>query len=108
SSYREVSKRLEHQRELAATALFRQAECLRKLERLDEAAETYNHVLRHYSDLERITRLSRENLLAMGQGEMQTIDPALKDLDENRSKEIMRIQRIISESPDLLNTPSGE
>src|SRR5687767_9575696 len=65
-AYQEVVAKFEMQRDMAATALFRQGECLRKLGRKDEAAAIYKKVLAQYGDKERAVRLSRENLAALG------------------------------------------
>src|SRR6187401_2128574 len=65
-AYQKVGAKFEQQRDMAATALFRQGECLRKLDRKDEAAAIYNKVLWQYPDKERFARLSRESLAALG------------------------------------------
>ena len=58
-AYQDVAAKFEQQRDMAATALFRQAECLRKLGRKEEAAALYNKVLTQYGDKERSAKLSR-------------------------------------------------
>jgi|GEM_PF-2432027 len=47
-AYEAVTARFEEQRDLASTALFRQGECWRKLERPQEAAAVYRRVSRYF------------------------------------------------------------
>ncbi|MFN0127000.1 MAG: ankyrin repeat domain-containing protein [Verrucomicrobiales bacterium] len=105
-AYEAVTARFEEQRDLAATALFRQGECLRKLERPQEAAAAYRKLLTLFPDKERLVRLSRENLVALGQpvserGGASVVagPPAIND-DERR--ELSRVQAMAANSPDLL------
>ena len=105
-AYAEVSAKFELQRDMAATALYRQAECLRKLGRKDEAAALYNKVLAQYGDKERTAKLSRENLAALG---MPPAAPALPaaaavpaGLPEEEAKELTRLKALAENSPDLL------
>src|SRR5690606_33245706 len=64
-AYQEVGEHLAKQRDLAAMVMFRQAECLLKLNRLEEAAARYELVLKLYPDHERVVRMSEENLAAL-------------------------------------------
>lgn len=105
-AYQEVGKKFESQRDMAATALFRQGECLRKLGRKEEAAAAYNKVLSLYGDRDRVAKLSRENLAALGlpapSAEAAPATPAPAEPDED-AKEISRLKSIAENSPDLLN-----
>ncbi|HWB02026.1 MAG TPA: ankyrin repeat domain-containing protein [Verrucomicrobiales bacterium] len=100
-AYQEVGKKFESQRDMAATALFRQGECLRKLGRKEEAAAAYNKVLSLYGDRERVAKLSRENLAALGLP-APSAEAAPAEPDED-AKEIARLKSIAENSPDLLN-----
>ncbi|MBX3747119.1 MAG: tetratricopeptide repeat protein [Verrucomicrobiae bacterium] len=64
--YEAVIAQVDAQRAIAATAVFRLAECFRKLGRNDEAASQYRRVLRDFPAEATLVRLSRENLLALG------------------------------------------
>lgn len=61
-AYEEVVRRLDEQRRLAATAVFRLGECHRKLGQTNEAAAAFERVVREFPDEETLVKLSRENL----------------------------------------------
>lgn len=104
-AYADVSAKFELQRDMAATALYRQAECLRKLGRKDEAAALYKKVLAQYADKERTAKLSRENLAALGQPapDMPAAAAAPAGLTEEEAKELTRLKALAANSPDLLD-----
>lgn len=104
-AYQEVAAKFEQQRDMAATALFRQGECLRKLGRKDEAAAMYRKVLAQYSDRERLAKQSRENLTALGRPATDAAPaPGLfGGMTEAEAKEIARLRVLAENSPDLLN-----
>lgn len=103
-AYQEVAAKFEQQRDMAATALFRQAECLRKLGRKDEAAALYNKVLTQYGDKERSAKLSRENLAALGRAAGAAPATAAPDsMTEEEAKELTRLKALAANSPDLLD-----
>lgn len=99
-AYQEVAAKFEQQRDMAATALFRQAECLRKLGRKDEAAALYNKVLAQYGDKERTAKLSRENLAALGMAPAAGGDTPAAATDTG---EVARLEKLLKDSPDLIN-----
>ncbi len=102
-AYEAVTARFEEQRDLAATALFRQGECLRKLERPQEAEAAYRKLLALFPDKERLVRLSRENLVALGQPVPDAPGAAPGPLlSEDERKELARVQAMAANSPDLL------
>ena len=68
AAYERVVQGLDEQRPLAATALFRLAECYRKLGQTNEAVAAYQRVLRDFTEEATLTKLSRENLVALGFG----------------------------------------
>src|SRR5437899_4070583 len=49
-AYQSVLQQTDEQRKLAATAVFRLAECYRKLGKTNEAAAQYERILREFSD----------------------------------------------------------
>ena len=106
-AYQEVGAKFELQRDMAATALYRQAECLRKLGRKGEAAALYNKVLAQYPDKERTAKLSRENLAALGQpaGPLPAAVAAPAGMTEEEAKELTRLKALAENSPDLLDQP---
>ncbi len=109
-AYQDVGAKFEAQRDMAATALYRQAECLRKLGRKDEAAALYNKVLAQYGDKERTAKLSRENLAALGQptSEAPPTTAALPaGMTEEEAKELTRLKALAQNSPDLLLVKGG-
>ena len=108
--YEALTGQFDRDRNLAATALYRQGECLRKLNRHEEAAVCYQKVLSLYSDQEQVARLSRENLKSLGieiAGNTEPKGGVSKGSDE-QDREIARLAKIIRDSPDLLNASSGE
>ncbi len=68
TAYERVVQGLDEQRPLAATALFRLAECYRKLGWTNEAVAAYQRVLRDFTEEATLTKLSRENLATLGFG----------------------------------------
>ena len=62
-AYESVVSATDTQRKLAGTALFRLAECYRKLGRTNEAVTRYQRVLREYPDQPKLIELSREYLV---------------------------------------------
>lgn len=102
-AYQEVAAKFEQQRDMAATALFRQAECLRKLGRKDEAAALYNKVLAQYGDKERVAKLSRENLAALGVSPSSPGDVGGVSSVATDAAEVARLEKLLSDSPDLVN-----
>ena len=64
--YKEVIEQFDHQRQLAATAIFRLGECYRKLGRANEAAVQYQRIVREFDDQKELVALSRQNLNSMG------------------------------------------
>ncbi|MBX3747122.1 MAG: ankyrin repeat domain-containing protein [Verrucomicrobiae bacterium] len=111
--YEAVIAQVDAQRAIAATAVFRLAECFRKLGRNDEAAAQYQRVLRDFPAEATLVRLSRENLLALGvapPAEGETAPPRRQDilLDlHSEEAEIARLRTLFDRSPDLLNAEKG-
>jgi ankyrin repeat protein len=82
--YKEAIEHFDHQRQLAATAIFRLGECYRKLGRTNEAAVQYQRIAREFDDQKELVALSRQNLTGMG----MSAAPALSSLpDAARQKQ---------------------
>ena len=107
-AYEKATASFEHLRDLAATALFRQGECLRKLNRPEDAAACYFKILALYPDQGRILKLSRENLVALGKQPEEAGRAATAVTADEETREIARLEELIRNSPDLLHTPLGE
>ncbi len=104
-AYTDVLTKLEVRRDLHATALFRQAECLRKLEKPTEAIAAYQKVMVLYPDLPRYAKPAAEALKSLGaapQGAFKQEEPRI---DANWQLPKAEIDRIAKESPDQLNDP---
>ena len=59
ADYQAVAARFDEQRKTAATALFRFAECRRKLHQDDQAKAAYQRVVREFADQSRLEQQSR-------------------------------------------------
>jgi ankyrin repeat protein len=64
--YKEAIAHFDHDRQLAATAIFRLGECYRKLGRTNEAAVQYQRIVREFDDQNQLVTLSRQSLSGMG------------------------------------------
>src|SRR5215207_8771713 len=65
-AYQDVLSRADEQRRVAATALFRLAECYRKQGKTNEASAEYRRLVRDYTDQATLVNLSRQNLTGLG------------------------------------------
>ena len=59
-SYQSLVNQFDAQRPMAANAIFRMAECYRRLGRMDEARSHYARILREFADQAPLVRLSRK------------------------------------------------
>ena len=102
-TYRELIEKIDNQRRLAATAVFRLGESYRKLGQTNEAAQHYQRLMREFPSETTLAKLSQQNLAALG---VQTGSPAagapLTSTDDAEDKEIRRLEALIQSSPDLL------
>ncbi|MGJ8725422.1 MAG: ankyrin repeat domain-containing protein [Roseibacillus sp.] len=103
-SYRKLSDKFQKQRQLAARTLYRQAECLRKLDRTDEAITTYQTLLTRYPEDKNLTKLAQENLTALGQEPASPSNPDSPAPIDPQDQKIAELKKLLAESPDLLNT----
>jgi ankyrin repeat protein len=65
-AYQTVSAQFDHNRKLAATAIFRLGEVYRKQSKTNEAAAQYERIVREFADQEPLATLSRQNLAGLG------------------------------------------
>ncbi len=108
--YEEVLARVEAQRRIAATAVFRLGECYRKLGRTNDAVAQYQRLLRDYPTEETLVRLSRGNLETLGEPAVTAPGnrPRLPDIVEldlsanAEAAEIKRLRSLFDRSPDLI------
>lgn len=105
--YQDIIRQVEQQRRTAALAHFRLGECYRKLGKSAEAAAQYDLVIKNYTDVEQIAAQARE---ARGNStgsqpaireRLNTVVAKASEIDPERA----RLERIIKNSPDLLNAP---
>lgn len=114
SAYQAVVAQMEKDHQFAATAVFRLAECYRKLGRTNEATAQYQRVLREFSDQTELVKLSQEyvstapatNSHSSFQDRLQRIVKQTAESDEDN--EVKRIQAMIKDSPDLINAYNGQ
>lgn len=62
AGYEAVIKRLDEQRQLAATAVFRLGESYRKLGKTNKALAAYERIIKEFADQETLVKLSGQNL----------------------------------------------
>jgi tetratricopeptide (TPR) repeat protein len=99
-AYQDVLGRAEEQRRIAATALFRLAECYRKQGKTNEASAEYRGLVRDYSEQATLVNLSRQNLVGLGcQYVSRSATTARKHMTLSRpNEEQQEIQRIRASS----------
>jgi len=69
-AYQSVISQFDDQRKIAATAVFRLAECYRKLGKTNEAKAQYTRVLREFSDQTELAQLSRSSVAVPAAGDV--------------------------------------
>lgn len=110
-AYQDVLARADEQRRVAATALFRLAECYRKQGKTNEATAEYRRLVRDYTDQSTLVNLSRQNLIGLGStptiasATATSQNPEALSTDEEQ-QEIQAIRALIQNSPDLINAKS--
>jgi len=103
--YREIVAAFEKQRVLAATALFRLAECYRKTGDREEAVRHYRELVASYGDQETLAKMGKENLRALGEetgGREEVVDRRRDVVSKREVEELERIEKLLQQSPDLL------
>ncbi|MEW6305166.1 MAG: ankyrin repeat domain-containing protein [Verrucomicrobiota bacterium] len=104
AAYQAALAQFDKDRQIAATTVFRLAECHRKLGQTNEAAAHYQRILREFSDQTQLVELSRKQVPAIGNAQPAT---NLEGAAETEEQEIERWRAMIKESPDLVNARSS-
>ena len=107
AAYQSAIAHFEDARSLAATAVFRLGEVYRKLGKTNEANLQYQRIPREFSDQSDFAGLSRSYLGASGkvEGAYGSTNAPTDNPLAGEEQEIRRLQKLIAESPDLLNAP---
>jgi ankyrin repeat protein len=87
-AYQSAVADFDKDRQLAATAVFRLAECFRKQGNTNAATALYERVLREFSDQSQLTTPSRQQLAALGWTPPSTTSPALSDSARQEQKRL--------------------
>lgn len=116
-AYEAIVTRVDADRAIAATSVFRLGECYRKAGRTNEAVAQYQRLLRDYPGETALVRISRENLAGLvggtvGVGATNAVvvvggEGADAPL-ELEAREIQRLRALFDQSPDLLDSPIEE
>lgn len=101
--YRQVVESSREQRRIVATALFRMAECQRKLDDHSTAIINYQALIRDFSEQQELVDAARQRLESLG---TQVKEEPLAVLDAE-SMELERLRQMKLHSPDLLNAPNS-
>jgi ankyrin repeat protein len=99
--YKGAIEQFDHERQLAATAIFRLGECYRKLGRTNEANTQYERIVREFPDQPQLAQLSRAYLPSGGG--TATPSAAETGLPPDEEKFLREIQESVQTSPDLVN-----
>jgi len=105
AAYNAVIAQYDTQRQFAATAVFRVAECYRKKGQKDQAIASYQRLLTEFPGEETLVRMAGENLAALG-AEAGTTDGTKLVTSTSEAAEIARIKKLVALSPDLINDPN--
>ena len=105
-AYETAVSHFDSQRKIAATAVFRLAECHRKLGRAQEAIALYRRVQTEFADQATLADLSRTHLARLG---VQPVDdpltspsdPTTPRISAEDAEEIARLRDLLENSPDL-------
>lgn len=105
-TYEEVLKRIDSQRRVAATTLFRLGESYRKLQRTNDAVRLFNRLIREFPEETTLVDLGRQNLVSLGAKPTSSAESTPAELDEE-GRELVRLRTLAKTSPDLLDAPSA-
>lgn len=114
AGYEAVIKRLDEQRQLAATAVFRMGESYRKLGQTNEAVAAYERIIKEFADQETLVRLSGQNLSILKPKDSEspaTTDTELSRLLDRRNKKQADLQQLrsqYSEENPVVRRVAGE
>jgi ankyrin repeat protein len=101
-NYKEAIKHFDHERLLAATAIFHLGECYRKLGRTNEANAQYERLVREFPDQPQFAQLSRAYLPA-GTGATTASTTDASGLPPDEEKFLREVKESVQNSPDLVN-----
>jgi ankyrin repeat protein len=109
ADYQSLAAQFDRNRQVAATAIFRLGECYRMEGRTNEAAVQYQRILSNFTDQSALATMSRENLAGLGVATAEAAKPAdnVSPPADEEDQEILRIQQMIQNSPDLINAVRG-
>ncbi|MGV3531703.1 MAG: ankyrin repeat domain-containing protein [Chthoniobacteraceae bacterium] len=107
AAYAELVSQYEAQRSYAATALFRLAEIRRKEGKKEEAIALHQRLLTEFPMQEALAKASKERLAELG-GEVPAGAAPLDAPTDAEAKELVRLREIVRNSPDLLNSGTGD
>lgn len=105
-AYEAVIQDYDKDRKIAATALFRLAECYRKLGRTNDALPLHQRVTSEFPDQNHLVSLSRralDSLTARRTSATAAVSNSSSGFDDE--EEVKNIWSLIQNSPDLLNRP---
>jgi ankyrin repeat protein len=101
-NYKQAIEQFDHQRQLAATAVFRLGECYRKLGRTNEANAQFERIVREFPDQSQLAQLSRTYLPA-GISTAPVSAPDASALPSDEEKFLQEVKESVQNSPDLVN-----
>jgi ankyrin repeat protein len=105
--YKEAIEHFDHERQLAATAIFRLGECYRKQGRTNEANAQYERIVREFSDQGHLAQLS-QGYLPSGSGATPAPATGASTLPPDEEKFLSEIKESVQNSPDLVNQQLGQ
>ncbi|MCP5527317.1 MAG: ankyrin repeat domain-containing protein [Verrucomicrobiales bacterium] len=109
TAYEEVVRRLDEQRRLAATSVFRLGECHRKLGQTNEAIAAFERVVREFPAEETLVKLSRENLTLLRPPEIPVprVAPQPAATGSETVNMAARIAALSAQLATITNAPNG-
>ena len=99
--YAKLLEEFDAGRQFAATALFRTAECQRKLGDDKAAAESFSRLVRLFPEQDKLVVLARQNLTALGTPMPGAPQEAI-ELTAQEAEALKELRTIARDSPDLL------
>jgi len=105
--YREIIERFDGNRAYAATALLRLAEMLDKRGEKAEAEKLFARVVQEFPDQEAVAKVARVRLGDKAPSAVSVGSPEATPAALPEQQELARLKKLLAESPDLLNAPSG-
>jgi ankyrin repeat protein len=105
-NYREAIEQFDHDRPLAATAIFRLGECYRKQGKTNEASAQYERIVREFPDQTQLAQLSQGCLPAPAAGGVVAAGSPAMPSDE--AEFLRKVIESAQTSPDLVNQQLSE